>query len=100
MTGRRRRATGHRGAVHKMLHAAACPDCDSDVTVIQVAPDIYQGIVEHDDSCPWFTAIQRRPRHPIQPAGRTMTAVIVTPSADGRYTVRFRYNPGWHEPSD
>jgi hypothetical protein len=40
-----RRATGHRGAVHKMLHAAACPDCDSDVTVIEVAPDIYQGIV-------------------------------------------------------
>jgi hypothetical protein len=42
-----------------MLHAAACPDCDSDVTVIEVAPDIYQGIVEHDDSCPWFTQFKR-----------------------------------------
>jgi hypothetical protein len=54
-----RRATGHHRAVHKMLHAAACPDCDSDVTVIEVAPDIYQGIVEHDDSCPWFTQFKR-----------------------------------------
>jgi hypothetical protein len=42
-----------------MLHAAACPDCDSDVTVIEDAPHVYRAEVRHDDSCPWFTQFKR-----------------------------------------
>jgi hypothetical protein len=56
---RQRRALGHREAAHKLLKTAACPDCDSNVTVVEVAPDIYEGLVAHDDSCPWFTAFKR-----------------------------------------
>lgn len=59
MNRRQRRAQGHRGAAHRMLQAIRCPDCDSDVTVVEVAPDVYQGEVRHDGSCPWYTSFQR-----------------------------------------
>lgn len=39
--------------------AALCPDCDSNVEIIELAPGIYSGQVEHDDSCPWFIALKQ-----------------------------------------
>jgi hypothetical protein len=56
---RQRRIQGHRGAARQLLQAIVCPDCDSDVAITEVAPDVYQGTVEHDDSCPWFAAFKR-----------------------------------------
>ena len=56
---RRRSQRGQRRPPPGVLDAVArCPDCDSDVTVTQVAPGAYQGQVEHDDSCPWFARFQ------------------------------------------
>jgi hypothetical protein len=37
----------------------ACPDCDADVTITELAPGVYGGSVEHDDTCPWYTAYKR-----------------------------------------
>jgi hypothetical protein len=42
-----------------MAQVVACPDCNSDATVVQVAPQIYRAVVEHDDSCPWYAALIR-----------------------------------------
>jgi hypothetical protein len=39
--------------------AARCPDCDSNVEIVQIAPGIYEGRVEHDNTCPWFIAFKR-----------------------------------------
>lgn len=59
MNRRQRRIQGHRGAAHQLLQATECPDCNSDVAITEVAPGVFQGAVEHDDSCPWFTAFKR-----------------------------------------
>jgi hypothetical protein len=59
MNRRQRRAQGHRGAAHQLLQATVCPDCDSNVTITEVAPNVYQGAVAHDDSCPWYAAFRR-----------------------------------------
>ncbi|MCH9732268.1 MAG: hypothetical protein K0U84_21805 [Actinomycetia bacterium] len=42
--------------------AAACPDCDADVTLIELAPGVYSGTVAHDETCPWLDALQQRSR--------------------------------------
>lgn len=39
-----------------------CPDCNSVAAVIEVAPGYFRGVVEHDDSCPWFAALKRNLR--------------------------------------
>ena len=58
MNRRRKRATGQRRAaswtVPEVTQIAACPDCNADVTVTEVAPGVFAGTVEHDDTCPWF----------------------------------------------
>lgn len=36
-----------------------CPDCDSDVALIEQAPGVYQGRVYHDPSCPWLAQLER-----------------------------------------
>ena len=59
MNRRQRRDAGNRRPLREIEHAAACPDCTADVSVIELAPGRYQGIVEHDDSCPWFAAFKR-----------------------------------------
>lgn len=61
MNRRQRRAARHRGPVEprKLANVIACPDCTADVSVIEVAPGEYHGIVEHDDTCPWFAAFKR-----------------------------------------
>jgi hypothetical protein len=59
MNRRQRRAQGHRGAAHQLLQAARCPDCDSNVTITEIAENVYQATVEHDDTCPWYTAFKR-----------------------------------------
>jgi hypothetical protein len=41
-----------------MLRLAQCPDCDSDVTIAELSPDVYEATVAHDDTCPWFTAFR------------------------------------------
>lgn len=38
--------------------AAACPDCDSDVTVTEVAPGAYEGQVAHDPTCLWMANLK------------------------------------------
>ncbi len=40
--------------------AAACPDCDADVAIIELAPGVYRGTVAHDETCPWLQALERR----------------------------------------
>jgi hypothetical protein len=55
---RQRRATGNRRPL-TIEDVVACPDCTADVTVVEVAPGMYHGIVEHDDTCPWFADFKR-----------------------------------------
>ena len=38
---------------------AVCPDCDADVTIDEVEPDLFTAVVRHDDSCPWYRAFVR-----------------------------------------
>jgi hypothetical protein len=45
--------------VTDMKQAAQCPDCDSDVTIVELETGVYQGQVEHDDTCPWFEALKQ-----------------------------------------
>jgi hypothetical protein len=60
MNRRQRRAAGQRRyGPRDLKQAAACPDCGSDVSVIEVAPGVYQAEVRHDDCCPWFADFQR-----------------------------------------
>jgi hypothetical protein len=46
------------GTTHP-LAAAMCPDCDSDVALIEAAPGRYRIEVRHDDTCPWFSELKR-----------------------------------------
>lgn len=41
------------------LESVRCPDCDSDVALIEQAPGVYQGRVYHDPSCPWLAQLER-----------------------------------------
>lgn len=56
----RQRRKGTRPAPPGMAAVIGCPDCDSDVTVTEVAPGVYQGQVAHDDSCPWLADLKAR----------------------------------------
>ncbi|CAA0136103.1 Uncharacterised protein [Mycolicibacterium vanbaalenii] len=42
-----------------MAAVVACPDCNADVAVAEVAPGYFRGVVNHDDSCPWCAALKR-----------------------------------------
>ena len=42
--------------------AVSCPDCDSDLTITELAPGVFNGTVAHDETCPWLNALQRRSR--------------------------------------
>lgn len=42
-----------------MAAAVECPDCNADVAVLEVTPGYFRGVVNHDDSCPWFAALKR-----------------------------------------
>ena len=61
MNRRQRRANGQRRqwTPQQMARATACPDCNSDVVLIEAAPRVYQAEVHHDDSCPWYRAFKR-----------------------------------------
>jgi hypothetical protein len=54
---RQRRSGGQRG--REIVRAAQCPDCDSRVSMTEVAPNVYRADVEHDETCPWFSAFKR-----------------------------------------
>ncbi len=41
------------------LAALKCPDCDSELTVVEVAPRVLSAEVRHDDTCPWFSELKR-----------------------------------------
>jgi transcription elongation factor Elf1 len=61
MNRRQRRAAGQRPpGPHELEQYAACPDCGSDVVVTEVAPEVFQGEVRHDECCPWFADFERR----------------------------------------
>ena len=67
MNRRQRRANGHRGPrTQHLARAVACPDCGSTVTLSKVAARVYSGMVEHDDTCPWYQAFQRRGGHGVR----------------------------------
>lgn len=42
-----------------MAAAVACPDCNSVAAVAEVVPGYFRGVVEHDDTCPWYAALKR-----------------------------------------
>ncbi|MBI3214736.1 MAG: hypothetical protein HYZ38_12990 [Mycobacterium sp.] len=60
MNRRQRRASGQRRPSPRQLEQyATCPDCDSTVSLVEIAPRVHQAQVQHDDTCPWFLAFQR-----------------------------------------
>lgn len=54
----RLRIRGHEPG-QDMTAAIACPDCNADVAVVEVAPGYFRGTVTHDETCPWFAALRR-----------------------------------------
>jgi hypothetical protein len=56
---RQHRANGQHGHTQHLTQAIRCQDCDSEVTVTEVAPNVYSSEVHHDDSCPWYRAFKR-----------------------------------------
>lgn len=43
-----------------LVQATQCADCDSDVTIVELGrPGIYSAEVRHDDTCPFYVALQR-----------------------------------------
>lgn len=42
-----------------MATVVKCPDCNSDAAVVEVEPGYFRGVVQHDDSCPWYAALKR-----------------------------------------
>jgi hypothetical protein len=69
---RQRRAAGQRRSRNRQ-RLLACPDCNSAVTVAQIAPRFHRSTVEHDESCPWFAAFKRRTGLGfVGPPGRTI----------------------------
>lgn len=60
MNRRQRRAARDRRRLAEVVErAAACPDCCSDVAVVEVTPRYYRGVVRHDPTCPFFAALTR-----------------------------------------
>jgi hypothetical protein len=58
MNRRERRANNKRRpwTTHEVQRSTACPDCNSIVTIAEVAPQVYRGVVQHDETCPWYLA--------------------------------------------
>lgn len=56
MTNRRQRRAGSRA--QRLARTIRCPDCNSETTVVKVAPRHFQGVIRHDDSCPWLAAFE------------------------------------------
>jgi hypothetical protein len=38
--------------------AVECPDCNSVAAVVELAPGYFRGVVQHDDSCPWYASLK------------------------------------------
>lgn len=36
-----------------------CPDCNSDLSLIEEMPGVYRGLMYHDASCPWLAQWER-----------------------------------------
>jgi hypothetical protein len=53
---RRRRAAEQqpRPGRREIAQSVACPDCDAEVMVTEIAPRVFQGELCHDETCPWF----------------------------------------------
>ena len=52
-----RRAAGQRQCVPglpDLAQVVACPDCNADVTITEIAPGVLDATVAHDDTCPWY----------------------------------------------
>ena len=56
--GRQRARVRLMRGVTDLEQAIRCPDCDSHVAIVELAPGIYQGRVEHDDTCQWYAALK------------------------------------------
>ncbi len=54
-----RQTTGVRPDLEQITRTAACPDCDSDVSVAELVPGVFGADVRHDDSCPRMIAADR-----------------------------------------
>jgi hypothetical protein len=54
---RRQRRAGSRAK--QLARVIRCPDCDSETTVVKVAPREYQSEVRHDATCVWLRAFER-----------------------------------------
>lgn len=53
---RAERRRNRKWTTSEVASESRCPDCDADVTVIEVAPGMFCGQVAHDDTCPWWRA--------------------------------------------
>jgi hypothetical protein len=54
---RRQRRAGSRA--QQLARTIRCPDCNSETTVVKVAPRVYRGEVRHDDTCVWLRAFEK-----------------------------------------
>lgn len=36
-----------------------CPDCNSEISFDLLMPNVYQLVVSHDETCPWFAQRER-----------------------------------------
>jgi hypothetical protein len=43
-----------------LVAATRCPDCDSEVTTVEVEPGMFCVEVAHDETCPWLAAFAAR----------------------------------------
>jgi hypothetical protein len=54
---------------HEVQQSTRCPDCNSIVAITEVAPQVFKGLVQHDDTCVWFADFQRAGGHGIRLIG-------------------------------
>ncbi|WP_156759643.1 hypothetical protein [Microbacterium karelineae] len=59
MTARQRDAFG-RPLTATLVAADACPDCNADVSVVEIEPGVYKGTILHDETCPYLSAREQR----------------------------------------
>ena len=57
---------------------AVCSDCDADVTIDEVEPDLFTAVVSHDDSCQWCRAFVRSGADQIRLYQETAMTAITT----------------------
>jgi len=36
-----------------------CPDCVSEYSLAEIAPGMFEGLVQHDPDCPWLAQLGR-----------------------------------------